>query len=1433
MALAATERLTVADRASVKEGDTDLAGTTFGTVVSTGSLPTELGVSAAVGDLWSKPSVTGAHNAQIEGDARSTGAITLSSGADVTGVMQAGQVLPVKPHSFHVDLPASGSSVMLEPDQTGTLSPGSYGLAMVKTSATLKLEGGSYYFDDLSFESGARLVLDDTEPVTLYVRKGFTWRGRAEREGDASADKLKLLVIALGNSAMPLESAFRGTVVAPNATLLLQPLPSGTAHWGAFFGKQVQVEADVVIHHHRFPWSGLLPPEPIEWLQPPAVLDPILSGSGGSGENATETALETPVLFEVPEDVWVTRGNAGNGTLTISVRAPGQPVETCTYQGGSSVAHPVTELDRAKGLRYMFSSCTGGIKPGGEYLVDWVRVEVVSADPESLGTAVSVPVGRGCDATLPPPMTPEEVVVMRENFDWRTVDALPETDPEGHPALWHALIYLDHVVNDSADPPVRDQLDALDAWRVFYSPQPLSRTYVTELAGKCGRVSHATDGKGVVVYAVLPAKLFNILRSFAIEAVLAGVEPPFKFIVPSSPEDPEYFNADGSLKYTALGTSGYADWLAALPPQEPYIGESLVNKGKKGFRDAGKWIDDNIIDPVSDGGQEGFSYATSGWDSAIDWAANAMDDGWEGIQLGLSTFVGWFSTKVDLTLDFSFLNRDPNLPAGSPMMRLWGNRFTGTATSLAPDLELIPRGARARVRQWGWGFLPVMSQSPLEYSTRDVNNNPVPEFYDKTTIKALRDDDGRGDGALCVELDNSDAMLTSDLIPNEVCDFGLGLDDIPTQRVPVRTSNKDLHALTQVVDSADYAQQVIDYDPHKVDVLIGRVPNELTGIINNFPNLAGGHERAMTLCLDFPSVGGGAITLLTGGLGAASGPFGAAAGVFAGTLLTKDIWWPDENEARNSVDSRGVMTHEYGHFLMCSMMYDHEHGSALTALMERMFEGANDSRDDDVALATEAFADTFTMQVVGGSNYIQPEGAAVGGVNFCVQGPCMDRNYRGVADYVPRDAEPDPGDPLYEFYDELARYQSLIHDAFDRNNSNARGTLAPWNGDVWSGTLSLMGPLAFSPTGYLAFDDEDISLPGPLWFNWVKHYTNQSGAGVQQMMRGLSLAMEDGGVDWCNRCDLFALHEGGTVGVGNAINPTADRPATPSDRWQRWQQCAGNGRLTDILGDPPEPWLNLDNSCQPCPNWQFAQNGSCSACAPGEIARGDHCEACPPGSIPGPSNQCLGCASNEISVGGDCVPCRQGEGADHATNTCVECPADVVIDWNDVPTDDCVDSAEFPLPIDYGSISPPGDVCPGELWYEIRHLDELLARGGTSARFFVEPVAIVYPEDEFSCTTRQHQLEQYRFSDSATALWQLVENRQVNGVWDETGPIVIDKCRWPDLEHTIEAADITGGADTVRFVARSLDYSLGPPFHVPALFAMSSNRHSSPECEIE
>jgi hypothetical protein len=293
--------------------------------------------------------------------------------------------------------------------------------------------------------------------------------------------------------------------------------------------------------------------------------------------------------------------------------------------------------------------------------------------------------------------------------------------------------------------------------------------------------------------------------------------------------------------------------LATVPLQQPYWGESTVNKVTKATKDAGNWVVDNLVDPVSEGGQEGFSYVTGGWDAAVDWAVNAIDDLWEQIQEGLQEFVGLFSKKVDLTFDFTMLNRDPNLAPGSMMVKLWGNSFDNTPLGLEPNFKLLPTDAMVRVRQWGWGFLPVMGEKPMAYYG--------------TTVEVLRDDDGRGDGALCVELDNDYAMLTSDFIPNEICDFGLGLDDIPTEIVPVLSDQRDLHALTQIVDGAKYAEQVIGYEPNKADVLIGWMPNELTGIINNFPNIGGGNERAMTLCLDFPSVGGGAIPILAAGLG--------------------------------------------------------------------------------------------------------------------------------------------------------------------------------------------------------------------------------------------------------------------------------------------------------------------------------------------------------------------------------------------------------------------------------------------------------------------------------------------------------------------------------------------------------------------------------------
>src|SRR5690606_32863616 len=123
-------------------------------------------------------------------------------------------------------------------------------------------------------------------------------------------------------------------------------------------------------------------------------------------------------------------------------------------------------------------------------------------------TAVALHLGGGCSDFLPPPIAPAEVVALRENFTYADVDSLPELDPTGRPALWHGLIYIEE----------KSQLQALDRMRIFWSARPLSKAYNDTLEGKCGRLEHATDGRGVIVYAVFPARFFNIFRDFGVQA---------------------------------------------------------------------------------------------------------------------------------------------------------------------------------------------------------------------------------------------------------------------------------------------------------------------------------------------------------------------------------------------------------------------------------------------------------------------------------------------------------------------------------------------------------------------------------------------------------------------------------------------------------------------------------------------------------------------------------------------------------------------------------------------------------------------------------------------------------------------------------------------------------------------------------------------------
>lgn len=79
-----------------------------------------------------------------------------------------------------------------------------------------------------------------------------------------------------------------------------------------------------------------------------------------------------------------------------------------------------------------------------------------------------------------------------------------------------------------------------------------------------------------------------------------------------------------------------------------------------------------------------------------------------------------------------------------------------------------------------------------------------------------------------------------------------------------------------------------------------------------------------------------------------------------GFVTAYDIVLRDE-----SLASRGVAVHEYGHTLMCSLM-----GPELQlAFSQLMLQSITRNANDQAAQLSEGFADYTASQVVGGSDY--------------------------------------------------------------------------------------------------------------------------------------------------------------------------------------------------------------------------------------------------------------------------------------------------------------------------------------------------------------------------------------------------------------------------------------------------------------------------------
>lgn len=1259
----------IADRASLLTSDSKPAQ-----VTNSGTGTLEIGAAARVGTSWSVGGIFVRSGGVIDGNATSQAAIERQNGGQILGTEKPfTSVGPLRPWRWVPELPqGNATSASLEPGQSRSLSPGVYADAYIKQGATLTLEPGSYRFAGLSFEPDSRLVLrTSAEPTILYVDGNFTFRGGITLPSDSSGANAPLLVVALGGT-VSVERPFTGNIFAPNGRMTLS---TGT-HRGNFFAADFELQPDGVVQSWPFYWSRLIPSGPYDFRQSPIQIDAWRDLK--TGENHTSEATSpTPVDFVIPPRIWVRSGNAGNAQLTLEYRDGTAPVVSCTYQGAASSAHPSTDRERALGLEFRFVSCDNGAAKNQTVRATWVKTTILGGDDQSVFPRVGVQLafGKGCSEKLEPEFSPYEVTVMREDFHWGESSTLSLTDPNGRPALWHGLIYIDR----------KEQLAALDRMRIYWSALPIAGKYVEPWKGRCGLVEHPSDGKGVVVYAIFPAKFFNIMRAFGVQAETANIAPPFKFIIPSIPDEPEYVNSDGTLSYEGLAATGYLQWLQSHPRQSPWFGSDLWDAAKSAAgwvsdqaSDAWNWLRDNS-GVVGDAVLTPFDYATGVWDEMVDWTANALDNVWETIQDGLQEFVLLFSKTVHVKMDIRIMERDAMMKRYSSLFRRqWGPSRTSASGSVD-----VPAGASIRLRQWGWGFVPVMDETRIA-----DNGHAELEAVQKDSIRA---------GGTCIELETDYAMMSSDLIPNEVCDFTVGDTGVhfySDWSGEVAVDLVETYGLTQLHDSYNYARTVMGFDPHPVDVLIGAQANNVTNVVTG--------KRASTVCLDFPSTGMTMFAAVLPGLGGVGGPLTAVTASIESNILMKDIWWPTggHDGPYDILDSRGVLTHEYGHFTMCSVAYREGGPEYLRGLLIRLGE-QDDNRDAEASLMTETYADTFAMQVAGGANYIHPTGSTerlpswpqgpndpVARMGWCTSSPCMDYNYCGNSEY--RSDKP--------FLDELARYQGIAFDAFDRVDSSAWATNAPANGDYWKLYSNDVGP-AQSP--FIANDDEPVSLPGSALKTWVEYWMRVYGRTPtkQNVLKGLIRTIWDDSPNhsWCDVCEVFAPHYVTTPEPARMANPVGLTRTVPI-RVQRWLACMQDGEMSSLMGPAPEKYGNLDGACKRCAPLQHADgNGACAACPEGTVPRGLSCDPCPLGSIAGQDNECHACGESQISVGNTCVTCPDAEGADKVTNTCKPCPIDATVA---VPCQELPGCGGYSaIPFNYTGAA--SDVCPEQFWLEV------------------------------------------------------------------------------------------------------------------------------------
>jgi hypothetical protein len=221
----ASQSLLVEDRATVQNS----AGG-FAAVANSGTGVTQVGNDAHTGSIVSVGAVRVLHRAVVTGDVTSASTIFKETDGTITGTSKASTTVVLPGLAALPTFPSPSAGSFTVNSGTQSKQPGSYTSGTV-SGGTLVLTSGNYYFQSLTIN--ANVTIRATATTRIYVRDSLVVRSSFKAE---TGTALQSIYLGFAGSTLAIEAPFRGTLLAPNATVTLG-VDTSLTFTGSFFAK--------------------------------------------------------------------------------------------------------------------------------------------------------------------------------------------------------------------------------------------------------------------------------------------------------------------------------------------------------------------------------------------------------------------------------------------------------------------------------------------------------------------------------------------------------------------------------------------------------------------------------------------------------------------------------------------------------------------------------------------------------------------------------------------------------------------------------------------------------------------------------------------------------------------------------------------------------------------------------------------------------------------------------------------------------------------------------------------------------------------------------------------------------------------------------------------------------------------------------------------